>query len=250
MDVRIIPCLQLIDKQLVKTRQFRDPHYVGDPLNTVRIFNELEVDELCFLDIRATVMEREPHYELLQQISDECFMPLSYGGGIKTFEQAQKLFSCGFEKIILNTVAYNNPQLIKKLSEYYGSQAIVVAIDVKKNWLGTYYTASFSGTKKEKDPVQWAQQVALLGAGEILLTSIDREGTWSGFDFSITNKIVEAVNIPVIAHGGAGHENHIKEIIEKAGVSAVAAGSMFVYQKKDMGVLVNFPKHRIETVCQ
>jgi cyclase len=245
--MRIIPCLQLMDEGLVKTTKFSHPKYIGDPLNTVRIFNELEVDELCFLDIRATLNESEPPYNLLEQIAAECFMPLSYGGGIRSFEQAQKIFRCGIEKIILNSANYYNKDLIRKLSEYYGSQAIIAAIDVKKNFWGHDMVTSHSGTKKQSsDPVQWALAVQQMGAGEILLTAIDREGTWSGFHIELIRKVSTAVSIPVIAHGGAGAEEHIRQVAISTAAGAVAVGSFFLYQKKDKGVLVNFPRQKLE----
>jgi imidazole glycerol-phosphate synthase subunit HisF len=245
--MRIIPCLQLLEDSLVKTTKFESPRYIGDPVNTVRIFNELEVDELCFLDIRATLQQREPYYSLLQQIADECFMPLSYGGGITSIEQAKKIFRAGFEKIIVGSAAFQNPGLIKQLAAHYGSQAVIAAIDVKKNWLGNYTVMSHSATKKTgREPVEWAQEMAQSGAGEILLTSVDNEGTWNGFDVALVKKVSEAVNIPVIAHGGAGNEEHIRQVSQSTQAGAVAAGSFFVYQKKDMGVLINFPKEKIE----
>ena len=247
INLRIIPCLQLLDGRMVKTTAFKNPRYIGDPLNTVRIFNELAVDELCFLDIRATVKQLVPDYDLLQQISDECFMPLSYGGGIKNFEIAKKILACGFEKIVIGTAAHSNIELIKNIAGYFGSQSAIAAIDVGKNWLGRYKVMSHSGTKfLDKEPIKWAQQLEAAGAGEILLTSINREGSWNGFDISLTKKIADAVNIPVIAHGGAGSVAHIKEIKEQTSASAVALGSMVLYQQKNKGVLINFPKEAIE----
>ncbi|MDB5199013.1 MAG: imidazole glycerol phosphate synthase subunit HisF [Chitinophagaceae bacterium] len=242
LKTRIIPCLQLINGSLVKTVKFDKYGYIGDYINTVRIFNELEVDELCFLDIRATKEKRRPNIEILHQIADECFMPLSYGGGIDNVETAKQILSIGFEKIVINTAAAKNPGLITKLSEHFGAQAVVASIDVKKNIWGTYQVYINDGTEKLNiDPVKWAAELEQLGAGEILLTSIDREGTWSGFDIELTKKIASVVGIPVIANGGAGSIEHIAEVIKKGNASAVALGSMLVYQKKGMGVLVNFP---------
>jgi cyclase len=242
LQTRVIPCLQLVNDSLVKTVKFDNYGYIGDPVNTVRIFNELEVDELCFLDIRASVQNREPNFELLKQIADECFMPLSYGGGIRTFETAQKILSIGFEKVILNTQAYRQPELIKKLSEYFGAQAIIASVDVKKNLLGKYQVYINDGTEKiPVNAIEWAQKLVSLGCGELLVTSIDKDGSWSGYDIEVLKKISNAVTVPVIANGGAGDVLHIKEVLSKANVSAVALGSMVVYQKKGMGVLVNFP---------
>jgi cyclase len=242
LQTRVIPCLQLVNDSLVKTIRFDNYGYIGDPINTVRIFNELEVDELCFLDIRASFQNREPNLELLRQIADECFMPLSYGGGIRTFEMAQKILSIGFEKVILNTQAYRKPELIKKLSDYFGAQAIIASVDVKRNLLGKYHAYINDGTEKiPVSAIEWAQKLVSLGCGELLVTSIDKDGSWSGYDIDILKKISDAVTVPVIANGGAGSILHIKEVIGKANVSAVALGSMVVYQKKGMGVLVNFP---------
>lgn len=248
LKARVIPCLQLIDDSLVKTVKFDNHGYIGDPINTVRIFNELEVDELCFLDIRASVQNREPNIELLHQIADECFMPLSYGGGVRSFEVAQKILSIGFEKIVLNTCAYRTPNVVKKISEHFGTQAVIGSIDVKKNMWGKYQVYINDGTEKLSiDPVQWAQKLEELGAGELLVTSIDRDGTWSGYDIDIVKKISQAVKVPIIANGGAGNVKHIGDVVKNGHASAAALGSMVVYQKKGMGVLVNFPdKHLLE----
>lgn len=248
VGIRIIPCLQLKGESLVKTVRFDKYGYIGDPVNTVRIFNELEVDELSFVDISASKEKREPNYKILREIADECFMPLSYGGGITSFDMAKKVFGIGFEKIILNTAAFSKPGLIEEIAAVFGSQAVVVAIDVKKNFWGKYEAFGLSGTQNFKiDPAAWAKEAENRGAGEILLTSIDREGTWKGFDLEITKKVVEATNLPVIAHGGAGSVQHIQEVVNTARVQAVALGSMVVYQAKDFGVLVNFPdRHLLE----
>ena len=251
MHLRIIPCLQLLNKSLVKTVSFSSPKYIGDPLNTVRIFNELEVDELCFLDIRATLQHKEPDYNLLKQIADECFMPLSYGGGITNLDWAKKVFRCGFEKIVVGSAAIENPQLIRTLSEYYGTQAIIVAIDVRKNRWGNYSVMSYSGTSKSgMSPIEFALQMQTSGAGEFLLTSINNEGSWRGFDLELIKRLSSSVSIPVIAHGGCGNEQHIREIALSTQAGAVAVGSYFLYQKKDMGVLVNYPKEKIESALK
>lgn len=242
LRIRVIPCLQLNGDSLVKAIKFDKLAYIGDPVNTVRIFNELEVDELCFLDIRATSNNKKPNFSILKQISDECFMPLSYGGGINDFDTAAHIFELGFEKIVLNTAAYHNPKLITQLADHFGSQAIIVSIDVKKSLLGKYHAFVNNGkTSIPVNPVDYAKTVCDAGAGELLLTSINREGTWEGYDLAITRKISDAVAIPVIANGGAGNINHIAAVIKEGGASAAAVGSMVVYQKKEMGVLVNFP---------
>jgi cyclase len=242
LGTRVIPCLQLIDNSLVKTIQFSNYGYIGDPINTVRIFNELEVDELCFLDIRATIKDRLPNLQLLSEIADECFMPLSYGGGIKDAKTASKILSIGFEKIILNSAAIENPDLISEIANHSGNQSLIVSIDVKKSIWGTYNVFSHDGTKKNiLDPVVWAQQAVNLGAGELLITSIDRDGTWKGYDLEIIKRISNSVSVPVIANGGAGNIEHIKTVVKESGASAAALGSMVVYQNKGLGVLVSFP---------
>lgn len=238
---RIIPCLQLIDESLVKAVQFNKFGYIGDPCNTVRIFNELEVDELCFLDIRASIENRTPNLKVLKDIANECFMPLSYGGGISTFEQVKEILMIGFEKIIINTQAYYNPELITTISDYFGVQAVVVSIDIKKNADGYSVFVKDGREKVAEDIIAYAQKMENAGAGELLVTSIDREGTWDGFDVEMIKKITDSVSIPVIANGGAGSVQHIGEVVKKGGASAVALGSMLVYQKKGMGVLVNYP---------
>lgn len=242
LKTRVIPCLQLINESLVKAVKFGKYDYIGDYTNTVRIFNELEVEELCFLDIRATLEKREPNFEILHHIADECFMPLSYGGGIRNFETAKKILSIGFEKVVINSEAFKNPNLITEIATHFGSQAVVASIDIKKNIFGKYGVFINDGKLKINiDPVEWALQLQDRGAGEILLTAMEKEGTWSGYDFEITKRITSVLSIPVIANGGAGNISHIAEVIHYGGASAAALGSMVVYQKKGMGVLVNFP---------
>jgi cyclase len=242
LRTRIIPCLQLIDQSLVKTVKFENPAYIGDPVNTVRIFNELEVDELCFLDIRATIENRSPNFKILSEIANESFMPMSYGGGIKDKGTALKILSIGFEKIVLNSSAYFNPKLITEIAEHSGNQSVIGSIDVKKNIFGKYSVYVNDGKMKTSvDPVEWAKKLELAGVGELLVTSMNNDGTWQGFDTEVIKRISESVTIPVIANGGAGNIEHIKKAITEGKASAVALGSMLVYQKKDMGVLVNFP---------
>ena len=175
---RIIPCLQLIGDALVKTVKFRNSKYIGDPINTVRIFNELEVDELCFLDIRASLENRKPNLEILKSISNECFMPLAYGGGVRDLDTAKKIFSIGFEKIVINSAAVDNPKLVSSIASYSGSQSVVGSIDVKKDFFGRYAVFSMNGSKRlSVPPGEYAKRLEELGAGELLITSIDRDGT-------------------------------------------------------------------------
>tara|TARA_B110000091_G_C13810114_1_gene474594 strand:- start:1785 stop:2525 length:741 start_codon:yes stop_codon:yes gene_type:complete len=236
---RIIPCLLLQNESLVKTIRFKKPSYIGDVINTVRIFNELEVDELILLDIKATTSKTEPNFELLKDIASECFMPLAYGGGIKNLEQAKKIIEIGFEKVIINSAAYSDKDLITQIANELGNQCVIGSLDVKKSFLGNYFVYSNSGNQKEKiNPFQWAKELESLGAGEIMITSITQEGTWNGFDMELIEKITKQVNVPVIAHGGAGSFKDIEEVFY-LNVNAAAVGSMLVYQKKGMGVLVN-----------
>ena len=242
LRTRIIPTLLLHNKSLVKTWKFGKFVYVGDPTNTVKIFNELEVDELCVLDISVSRSQRQgPDFDLLLDIASECFMPVSYGGGITSFEQAKQVYDIGFEKIVVNSAVYANPELITEIANIYGSQAVVVSMDINKSILQKYQLRSHSGKRRQSGtPVDWAQQMEERGAGELLLTSIHREGTYQGFDLELVRNVCSAVDIPVIAHGGAGNLQDIVQVVDH-GASAVALGSLVVFQKKGMGILVNFP---------
>ena len=244
--IRYIPCLLLKDNGLVKTVKFKNPKYIGDPINTVRIFNEKEVDELIFLDIDATPKNREPNYKLLSEIANECFMPLAYGGGIKTFEQAQRIFNIGIEKVAINSCSHSNLKLIGEIANTYGTQAVIGVIDVKKNFFGKKEVVYNSASNQSKfTPVEWAQKLVEAGVGEILVTSVDNEGTWSGLDIEMIKSITDLINVPVIANGGAGNIEHLTLGIKQGGANAIALGSMVVYQKKDFGVLINFPDRKL-----
>ncbi|WP_106640333.1 AglZ/HisF2 family acetamidino modification protein [Allosphingosinicella vermicomposti] len=243
LRTRIIPVLLLRGESLVKTIRFDRFTYVGDPCNTVRIFNELEVDELAFLDISATRERRGPNFALLAEIATECFMPLSYGGGIHNFEDAARIFETGFEKVVINSAAFEQPQLINEIARVYGTQAVVASIDVKRTIFRREKVVTHGGRRQQLvDPVAWAIEMERRGAGEILLTSVDREGTWAGFDLDLIRRVSDAVSIPVIAHGGGGSVEHIGCAVREGGASSVALGSMVVFQKKDFGVLVSFPE--------
>ena len=225
LQTRVIPCLLLQDESLVKTINFKKPVYIGDPVNTARIFNELEVDELVLLDIAATNKKKPPNYKILSELANECFMPLAYGGGINDFEDAKRIFQIGIEKVIINSYAFKRPTFITELAEHFGNQAVVASIDVKKNLFGKYQVYSNSGNKKQKISVlEYAKQLEELGAGEILLTAIHQEGTWGGFDIDLIEKISNAVDIPVIAHGGASSIDDIREAVTQGNASAVSLG--------------------------
>lgn len=241
LRTRIIPVLLIEQERIVKTIKFSNPTYIGDPTNTIRIFNELEVDELMLLDINASLKNKKPNFKLLNNLASECFMPLSYGGGINDMETAKKIFKIGFEKISINSVTFSNPQFVEKLSSYFGSQAIIGSIDIKYE-KDNYSTYSFSGKKNEHlSPLIKAKNLEDMGVGELLITSIDREGTWEGYDLQVLEEIANAVSIPVIANGGAGKLEDIKKVINSGNISAVGLGSMVVYQKKNCGVLINMP---------
>lgn len=242
---RVIPCLLLKNESLVKTVQFKKYNYIGDPINTVRIFNELEVDELMFLDIFASKENRNINFKILQDIANECFMPLSYGGNIKSLEDAKKIFEIGFEKVIINSNAFDNLKLIEEIANYFGNQSVVGSIDVKKSFWGYQNIYSHHGRKKQSsDIIGWVKQLENAGVGELLITSIDKEGSWEGYDIELLKSITENVRVPVIANGGCGSVEHIGVAVKEGQVSACAVGSMIVYQKKDMGVLVNFPDRK------
>ena len=241
--VRIIPILLLKNGGLYKTVKYKNPIYIGDPINTVKIFNEKEVDELIVLNFNASIDKAQIDFKKITEIGGEAFMPMSYGGGINSFEEAKMIFDAGYEKVILNSVLFSNIDLIEKISTVYGSQAVVGSIDVKKNIFGNYKIFSHSGTKKTNyHPIEWARILEENGIGEIIVNAVDRDGTWLGYDEIIINKISDAVTVPVIASCGAANTNDFIKAVN-AGASAVAAGSMFVYQKKGHGVLINFPSN-------
>jgi cyclase len=238
---RLIPALLLKGQGLVKTVKFKDPKYLGDPINIVRIFNDKEVDELIFLDILATPEQRRPAFELLGKITSECFMPMGYGGGIRRLDDVKVLLSLGIEKVILNAVAVENPAFVTEAADYAGSQAVVVSMDVKRGLLGKYEVFIHSGkTATGLDPVRHAQEMERRGAGELFINSIDRDGTMQGYDLDLIRRVTQAVGIPVVACGGAGSVEHLAEAI-RAGASAAAAGSLFVFQGPLRGVLISYP---------
>ena len=240
---RVIPCLLLRGRGLVKTIRFKDPTYLGDPRNTIKIFNEKGVDELAFLDITATIEKRGPNFELISEITSECFMPLGYGGGIRNLDQMEKLFKFGVEKVVVNTYAVENPMFVSEAAKVFGSQSIVVSLDVKRTLLGKYEIMVEAGKRKSGlEPVTFAKQMEEAGAGEILLNSIDRDGTMQGYDIELIRRVTSAVSIPVIACGGAGSTDDLGRAVIQGGASAVAAGSIFVFHGRHRAVLINFPK--------
>jgi cyclase len=231
---------------LVKTVRFENPGYIGDPINAVRIYNEKEVDELIFLDITATHESRKPPYKILSEIASECFMPVTYGGGIRDIDDIKKVLNLGVEKIAINSYAFENPSFIRQAADKFGSSTIVVSIDVKKKIFGRYEVYT-QGNKKATglDPEKYAIQMAEMGAGELLLNSIDRDGTQEGYDIELIKSVSGVVDIPVIASGGAGKVEDFTLAIKQGGASACAIGSMAVYFGRNRAVLINFPT-RIE----
>lgn len=239
---RIIPSLLIKDKGLVKTLNFKSSKYVGDPINAVRIFNEKEVDELAIFDIDATVHKNEPDYLLIEKLANQSRMPLCYGGGVKTVEQAQKIFGLGIEKIALSSAAIQNPELVTKIADRVGSQSVIVVLDIKKKILGGYELYTHNGNKSTGiNPIKFAKELEQAGVGEIIINSIDKDGTMQGYDFALIDKITEVVNIPLTVLGGAGSLDDIQKTIERYGVIGVAAGSLFVFQGPYKAVLINYP---------
>lgn len=244
LRTRVIPCLLLRNGGLVKTVKFADAKYVGDPINAVRIFNEKEVDELVFLDISATPAGRGPNLELVRDIATEAFMPFGYGGGVRTIEQVAKLVALGVEKVVLNTVATEQPGFVREASRLVGSSSVVVSIDVRRSLFGKYEVVTCSGTRRTGlDPVEWARRVEDLGAGEIFLTAVDRDGTQKGYDVPLLRQVTDAVSIPVIASGGAGSLDDFRAAVCEGRASAVAAGSLFVFHGRHRAVLITYPEY-------
>jgi cyclase len=241
---RIIPCLLLRNNGLVKTVKFKESTYIGDPINTIKIFNEKEVDELFFLDIDATRLKREPPYELIQNIASECFMPFAYGGGIHSLYQIERIIKSGAEKVIINTHAYLENNFLKEAVHQFGSSTIAVSMDVKKEFLSGNVVYIKGGTQSTgTNPVDYAKKSESEGAGEILINSIDRDGVMEGYDIELIKSISGSVRIPVIACGGAGRLSDFSLAVKQGGASAVAAGSFFVFHGKRRAVLITYPSY-------
>lgn len=240
---RVIPCLLIRDKGLVKTVKFKDPKYVGDPLNAVKIFNEKEVDELMVLDIDATSEGREPNYEMIQKLASECRMPFCYGGGITSAAQASKIISRGVEKVALSTAAILNPDLVREIADEIGSQSVVVVLDVKKKMFSSRYELWINNGRKNTGlcAVEFAQRLQQLGVGEIVVNAIDNDGVMKGYDLAIADKIRAAVTVPLTIIGGAGSMNDIASLVGRFGIIGAGAGSLFVFKGTYKAVLINYP---------
>ncbi len=238
---RLIPCLLIHDGGLVKTVNFSEPTYVGDPLNTVRIFNEKQVDEIIIIDIDATVKGHEPDYELISTLACECRMPLCYGGGVKTIAQVERLISLGVEKVLLSSVVHDDPEIVSRLAERVGSQSVVVCIDVKKD-KKSYRMYRDNGKRAVSgDFLSFVRQIEELGAGEIVINSIDQDGMRTGYDHDLVERVYHTLSIPLSVLGGAGTYNDVSRLISQYGIIGAAAGSLFVFKGKFRAVLVQYP---------
>lgn len=245
---RIIPCLLVHQKGLVKTVNFKNPKYVGDPINAVRIFNEKEVDELMVLDIDATAKAREPDYQMIEYIAAECRMPLCYGGGIRTKEQAQRIFGLGVEKVALSSIAVEKPEIVSEIANIVGNQSVVIVLDIKKHLItGKYEIRILNGQKSTGlNPLEFAEKMESFGAGEIVINSIDNDGVMKGYDLAITERIRKAINLPMTILGGAGSLDDIAQLISIHGTIGASAGSLFVFKGKYRAVLINYPARDVK----
>lgn len=240
--IRVIPALLLKNGGLYKTVRFKDPLYIGDPINTVKIFNEKGADELFLLDITASAEGKSPNFGMIAEIGSEAFVPVGYGGGVRTVDDVKRILHSGIEKVVINIGAFENPRLISEAAKLVGSQSIVVSIDAKKGLFGRHSVYVRGGRQSTGlDPITCARRAAENGAGEILMSSIDRDGTLRGYDIELVREVASAVKIPVVACGGAASIDDFADVIRRAGASAVAAGSLFVFQKSRKGVLISFP---------
>ena len=239
---RIIPCLLVHESGLVKSVQFKNYKYIGDPINAVRIFNEKQSDELMLIDIDATVNKNEPNYKLIQNIASECRMPLCYGGGIKNVEQAQNIFSLGVEKIALSSILIEKPKLITDIASKVGSQSVVAVLDIKKKMFGGYELHTHNGRKSTgKNPIEFVKKIEELGAGEIVINSIDQDGMMNGYDLKLVELVRNSTSLPLTVLGGAGSMTDIANLIQNYGIIGAAAGSLFVFKGVYKAVLINYP---------
>ena len=248
-QARVIPCLLIRGNGLVKTRKYKDPVYIGDPVNAVRIFSDKEADEIVILDIDASKKGLEPNYELIREIAGEAFMPLAYGGGVRNLEQIKRLIRAGVEKVVINTQATESMNTILEAVKIFGSQAIIGAVDVRKKIFGGYVVLSNSGTVETNlNLQQHLSNLVQAGVGELFINNIDRDGTMEGYDLTLV-KAVSKFSVPVVVCGGAGNLQDMTNAVFEGGASAVAAGSMFVFHGKHRAVLINYPKAaELETI--
>jgi cyclase len=241
LKVRIIPCLLIQDGGLVKTENFKNPRYLGDPTNAVKIFNEKEVDELILIDIQASRKKNELNWEVIEDLASECFMPLAYGGGINSFEQINRLISIGVEKVIINQEALKNPVFLSKAVNHFGTSTIVCAVDIKKNIWGKYEVYDHvKGKLTGLSPSDYIIKLQNLGVGEVFINNVNREGTFEGIDLDIVKSVVDKISIPLIICGGVSSLADIS-LAAKSGVSGISVGSMFVFQGPHRAVLISYP---------
>jgi cyclase len=243
---RIIPALLISGTGLYKTVRFKNRVYLGDPLNTVRIFNDREVDEIVFLDIDATTEHKGINHGLLRELAAECFMPVTYGGGVRSLQDVEKIIACGIEKVAINSATVDNSSVIEEAAASFGSQSIVASIDIDKSWTGRYRLTTYSGKARHSiDPFEHARTLQERGVGEIMVTAVHRDGTYEGYDLEMMKEITSRTSIPIIACGGASSLNDMHDVISNAGAHAAAAGSIFVYRGRNQGVLINYPSQQV-----
>ena len=247
---RIIPTLLLSGNRLVKTKKFKDPTYIGDPLNAIRIFNDKEIDELIVIDITATESGNQPQFQLIEEFAGECFMPLCYGGGLNHIEDVKRIFDSGVEKVSFQRALIKNPSVVEQTAKLFGSQSVVASIDVKEGLFKQKKVVSLRGREIHSlSPTALAAEAVKLGAGEILLNSVDRDGTFTGYDLSLIKEVSQHVSVPVVAVGGCSSAADLAQAL-LVGASAAAAGSMFVYHGRLKGILINVPNEVTSLMAQ
>ena len=240
---RIIPCLLVKNGGLVKTQKFASPKYVGDPINAVKIFNEKEVDEIIVVDIDATVLNKDPDHTLIKNLAAECRMPLCYGGGVKSVDQVERIVSLGVEKVAMSSVVVSDPEIVAKAAEVVGGQSVVVVMDVRKSRFGSKYElwTHNAGKRTGLSPIEFARKVERLGAGEVVINAIDRDGVMKGYDFELIRSVREAISLPITALGGAGSFEDIRRLVDTFGIIGACAGSYFVFKGVYRAVLISYP---------
>ena len=249
---RVIPVLLVDGNRLIKTIRFDKEIYLGDPLNTIKLFNDMMVDEIIVLDIKAAVKKIPPNFTFIERLASECFMPVCYGGGITTVDEVKKILSLGIEKIAIQSEAFKNPDFVSGIADRYGSQSVVVSVDIKKDFWGNYFAYTHRGKKRiAEDVFELIHLFETKGSGEFLINVIDRDGTFRGYDIPFIKKVADTAHIPVVACGGAANLDNIRELFEKTSVSGAAAGSVFVFSSKTRGILVNYPDQKtLDSICK
>lgn len=241
LDIRVIPVLLLRRHGLVKTVRFRKPRYVGDPINVVRIFNQKEADELILTEVVATKEGRGPDFDLLERIASEAFMPVCYGGGVRSVAEAKKILRVGMEKIAVNSAFLERPELARDLAGSLGSQCVVASVDVKRTWRGSYEVYSHAGRRvPERDPLRWVERLVALGVGEVFLNAVQRDGTMQGCDLALLERFRGKFDVPVIACGGVGSVADMRAAVRAGGLAAVGVGARFIYEGPYRAVLISY----------